>query len=117
MLEHRRFTKAQYKISARRRLCVYTRRDRLGNGPCLSYYVDHRERLRFDLFDPAHMHDALEPGAPRHYYPEVSMPERVELAIADLICRANVPAKAIEWARMTLIRKWQETGGRDAAPR
>lgn len=69
----------------------------------MSVYRDSTEILRFDLFDPPHMHRASEPKQPRHFYPTLPFAEIVELALSDLQASVQITAASLAWVRAELL--------------
>lgn len=103
MLRHKRYDLRVTRM-AQCRIEVYWRADDLGCGPCMSLYVGGRERMRFDLFDPAHWHHASTKGAPRAYYPPgLTLAEYAERAMADLAENYPPAARACGWAAEQLL--------------
>lgn len=104
MLRHRRFDVRVQRMSGAR-IEVYWRADESGCGPCMSAYAGKRERLRFDLFTPAHMHDGAFAKSPRVYYPEgLPLASYIELAIADLMRKFPSGRRAAGWAAEQLTK-------------
>ncbi len=98
MLKHKRYDARVTRLGPVR-VEVYWRADELGCGPCLSVYVGKKERLRCDLFDPAHVHHGNVHGAPRNYYPpNLSRAEYIALAIEDLHRHVPKASRAAGWA-------------------
>jgi hypothetical protein len=75
----------KFIASRRIRVEVYERRDRVGQGVCASVYVDGLEQLRFDLFDPPHMHRRADRDSPRRAYPSgLPLPQYASLVAYDI---------------------------------
>lgn len=104
MLRHKRFDVRVTRMGPVR-VEVYWRADESGCGPCMSVYIGKKERLRCDLFDPAHVHYGTVHGAPRNYYPEgLSREEYIALAIEDLHTHAAKAWRAAGWAAEQLLQ-------------
>lgn len=114
MLRHKRYDTRVVRMAGCR-VEVYWRADELGCGPCLSVYIGKYERLRFDLFDPAHMHFGNVMGSPRHYYPAgLTRAEYVALALEDLSTHCPKVERCKGWAAQQLL---EVTGPATPAPR
>jgi len=73
---------------------VCRRDDRFGRGVCMSLHCGEVEVMRFDLFEPAHLHFAVEQGdAPRIIFPPGPIEQHVARALWDL--RHNATAAIV----------------------
>jgi hypothetical protein len=98
MLKHQRYDMRVQRMSGYR-IEVYWRADESGVGPCMSLYVNAKEAMRLDLFDPAHMHIAKQHRQPRIYFPANQTREQyIELGVMAMTTAYPQTARAAGWA-------------------